>query len=265
MKKKYYVIISNDDGIFSAGIRALYEALEPIAEVLIAAPDRQRSGASHAISVDSIITAESVPFGKGRGFAVSGTPADCAKLALFTLAKRKPDLFISGINHGPNMAQFILYSGTVGAAAEAAILGIPAMAFSVDDYKPEDFSFCVSYIRQVALNVLEKRIRIKKHSLLNINIPYRQEGHIKGVKMLPKGLLEYGEKYILDKKRKGKNKSYFWHITGRTRKRKGEPATDADGLEKGYITVTSLSFDLNDRKYMNKLGTKGFEIKKGGF
>jgi 5'-nucleotidase len=260
MRKKYYIVISNDDGISSAGIKALYEAVEPIADVLIAAPDRQRSGASHAISVDSMITAEKKDFGMAEAFAISGTPADCAKLALFALVRRKPDLFISGVNHGPNMAQFILYSGTIGAAAEAAVLGIPAMAFSVDDYNPVDFKFCVSYIRQIALNVLKKKIRIKKHSLLNINIPYRSAGEIKGVKILPRGLLEYDEKYIQDKKKSGGKKSYFWHITGRKRGNRRRP-TDADGLEKGYITVTSLSFDLNDRK---NPGIRGFEIKKGG-
>jgi 5'-nucleotidase len=260
MKKKYYVVISNDDGISSAGIRALYEAVEPIADVLIAAPDRQRSGASHAISVDSMITAEKIKFGKAKAFAISGTPADCAKLALFALAKRKPDLFISGINHGPNMAQFILYSGTIGAAAEAAILGIPALAFSIDDYTPVDFKFCISYIRQVALNVLRKKIRINKHSLLNINIPYRSAGGIKGVKILPKGMLEYDEEYLPDRKKSRGKKSYFWNITGRKRRNRRR-LTDADGLENGYITVTSLSFDLNDKKHP---GTSGFEIKKGG-
>jgi 5'-nucleotidase len=263
VKKKYFVIISNDDGISSAGIKALYKAIEPLADVLVAAPDRQRSGASHAISVDSKIIARKFGFGKADAFAISGTPADCAKLALFTLSGRKPDLFISGVNHGPNMAQFILYSGTIGAAAEAAILGIPALAFSIDEYKPEDFDFCISYIRGVAANVLAKKIRIKPHILLNINIPYRHAEGIKGVKILPRGMLEYEEKYVLQKENKRKNKSYFWHIIGRKRGRR-RVITDADGLERGYITVTPLSFDLNDRKYLESMEISGFEIKKGG-
>jgi 5'-nucleotidase len=262
VKKKYFIIISNDDGISASGIRALYDAIEPLADVLVAAPDRQRSGASHAISVDSKITAREFSFGRANAFAISGTPADCAKLALFTLAGRKPDLFISGINHGPNMAQFILYSGTIGAAAEAAILGIPALAFSVDEYKPENFDFCRSYIRGIAANVLAKKIRIKPHTLLNINIPYRQADEIKGVKILPRGMLEYEEKYVLQKEDKRKKKSYFWHIIGRKRGRRGV-ITDADGLERGYITVTPLSFDLNDRKYLENMKVSGFEIKKG--
>jgi len=258
LKKKYYVVISNDDGIQSDGLKAVHEALKPIADVIISAPDIQRSGASHSISCINPIKVRNIHYNGSRAHAVSGTPADCAKLALLSLARRKPDLLISGINHGPNIAQFILYSGTVGAAAEAAILGIPAIAFSIDSYEPKDFVFAVKYIRQIALKVLKGKIKIKKHTMLNINFPDRKEGDIKGVKILPKGLNEYAEKYVKKIGKKGQD-SYYWHILGKKIKRKKQ-LTDADGVEAGYITITPLYFDLNDADAIIKLKQKDFII-----
>lgn len=258
MKKKYFVVISNDDGIKSDGLKAVYEALAPIADVLVSAPDTQRSGASHSISCLNIIKVRRVNYGNSKAYAVAGTPADCAKLALLKFAKRKPDLLISGINHGPNIAQFILYSGTVGAAAEAVILGIPAIAFSIDAYEPKDFSFAVSYVRKIALKVLQGAIKVEKHTMLNINFPDKKEGEIKGVKILPKGLHEYAEQYI----KKGGNRdktAYYWHIVGKKTKRKRH-LTDADGVEAGFVTVTPLSFDLNTDKVRLKLKLNDFSI-----
>ena len=255
MKKKYLVVISNDDGITSAGLRAVYDALKPVADVVVSAPDAQRSGAAHSISCTESVKVKRVDYDGSKAYAVSGTPADCAKLALLNFVKRKPDLFISGVNHGPNIAQFILYSGTVGAAAEAAILGIPAMAFSIDAYEPKDFTFAVKYIRQIALKVLEGSIKIKKHTLLNINFP---AGDIKGVKILPKGLHEYAEKYDI-KVKAGDDTAYYWHIIGKKEKRK-KHITDADGVEAGYITVTPLNFDLNDDESRVKLNLKKFQL-----
>ena len=251
VKKKYFCVISNDDGITAAGLKAVYEALEPLADILVSAPDTQRSGASHSISCDRSIRVKKVRYGSGQAYSVSGTPADCAKLALLTFAKRKPDLFISGVNHGPNIAQFVLYSGTVGAAAEAAILGVPALAFSIDEYAPENFVAAVQYIRKIALKVLQGGIRIKKHTLLNVNFPDTRNGTVKGVKIMPKGFYEYAEKYI--KKSGGKNgTSYYWHIIGKKTIRKTH-LTDADAVSGGFITITPLDFDLNDDEARVKL------------
>jgi 5'-nucleotidase len=251
MKKKYYIILSNDDGIKSAGLKALYDAVSGIAEILVVAPDAQRSGASHSISVSNPIKAVKRDYYGSKAYAVSGTPADCAKMGLLKFAKKKPDLLLSGINHGPNMAQFILYSGTVGAAAEAALLGIPAMAFSINEYEPEDFGFAVKYIRKMVLSILSKKIRIKPHSVLNINLPYKKEDEIKGIKVLPKGLREYEEKYVKGQG-SGAAAYYYWHIIGKKIKREKDK-TDADALEKGFITITPLHFDLNDNESLKKL------------
>ncbi len=258
MKKKYYVVISNDDGIRSSGLKAVYEAIKPIADIVVSAPDSQRSGAAHSISCLNPIKVRQIPYGGSKAYAVAGTPADCAKLALLKFVKRKPDLLISGINHGPNISQFILYSGTVGAAAEAAILGIPALAFSIDNYEPEDFSFAINYIRQIALKVLEGRIKMKKYTMLNINFPGKKSGKIKGVKILPKGLHEYGEKYI-KKAERNKRTVYYWHIIGKKTKRK-KHLTDSDGVEAGFITVTPLDFDLNNNEAMAQLDPGSFAV-----
>jgi 5'-nucleotidase len=261
MKKQYYCVISNDDGIKSAGLKAVFEALKPIADILVCAPDSQRSGASHSISCVNSIRVRKVKYYGSKAYAVSGTPADCAKLALLTFTKRKPGLFISGINHGPNTAQFILYSGTVGAAAEAAILGIPAIAFSIDSYEPEDFNFAVKYISKIALKILKGRLKIKKHTLLNINFPDEKTNGIKGVKILPKGLNEYAEKYIKKSAGTGSglNTDYYWHIVGKKTKRVRHK-TDADGVEAGFVTVTPLNFDLNDEQARTKLNINDFLI-----
>jgi 5'-nucleotidase len=258
LKKKYFIIISNDDGIQSAGLKALYDALIPIADILVAAPDSQRSGASHSISIANPIKTVNVKYWKSKAYAISGTPADCAKLSILKLALRNPDLFISGINHGPNIAQFILYSGTVGAAAEAAMLGVPSMAFSIDAYEPQNFDFAVKYIQKIALKVLTGKIKFRRHSLLNINLPDKTESGIKGVKILPKGRNEYKEKYI--RKISTKNGiNYYWQIVGRQRKKNGK-MTDADGVEAGFITITPLDFDLNDRESKARLKPGSFRI-----
>jgi 5'-nucleotidase len=255
---KPLIVISNDDGIKSEGLKVLYEAVYGLGDVLIAAPDRERSGASHSLSVIKPIRTKKVKFGRARAYAVSGTPVDCAKLALLSLAERKPDLLLSGINHGPNTAQFILYSGTIGAAAEAAILGIPALAFSIDSYAPENWTFAVDFIRRFVSAVLDRKIRMKKHTLLNVNLPYRPGRDVKGVKILPRGGNEYGETYkMLGRDKKGNAR--YRHIIMEKTKRKTD-RYDADGVESGYVTVTSLKFDLNDAEFMKKMKKAGLNI-----
>ena len=183
---------------------------------------------------------------------------DCAKLALYKLAKRKPDIFISGINHGPNTAQFIFYSGTIGAAAEAALLGIPAMAFSIDSYEPKQWAFAEKFISSMVKMVLSGKIKIRKHMLLNINIPQSKSGDIKGIKILQGGKLDYRESYVFIGK-DGTGKRMYRHMTAGRIKRKGE-ITDSDGIENGFITITPLKFDLNDRESMKKLKDAGLKL-----
>lgn len=251
---KPLIILSNDDGIKAKGLKVLYEAVEGQGDIIIAAPDRQRSGASHALSVADPIKVTRVKFGRAKAYAVSGTPVDCAKIALLSLAKRRPALLVSGINHGPNIAQFILYSGTIGAAAEAAILGIPAVAFSIDSYVPSEWEYARRYIKYFVSGVLKGEIPVKKHLLLNVNFPHLKQGLIKGVKILPRGGNEFREKYRAVKKGPGGGIFYMHDILERVNKGRG--MSDAGGVEKGYITVTPLNFGLNDSGFIKALKKK---------
>jgi 5'-nucleotidase len=254
--KKPLIILSNDDGIGSDGLKKMYEAVEGLGDIVIAAPDRQRSGASHALSVIDRIKVKKVRFEGAAAYSVSGTPVDCAKLALLNLAGRKPALLLSGINHGPNIAQFILYSGTIGAAAEAAILGIPAVAFSIDSYEPFEWDYAVGYIRGMVKKVLSGSITMRKHTLLNVNFPHVPANRVKGVKVLPRGGNEFKERYIAVRKTAG---SVIYRHVISARKKGKKISSDAGGVETGYVTVTALDFRLNDPAAMKALKKKIFK------
>ncbi|HRU39630.1 MAG TPA: 5'/3'-nucleotidase SurE [Candidatus Goldiibacteriota bacterium] len=256
--RKPLIILTNDDGIKSDGLKVLYEAVEGLGDILIAAPDRQRSGASHALSVIDEIRVKRLAFKDAEAYSVSGTPVDCAKLALLKLAKRKPSLVLSGINHGPNIAQFILYSGTIGAAAEAAVLGIPAVAFSIDSYVPEEWEYGRGFVRKFVSALLGKKIPLKRHSLINVNLPHLKPCGIRGIKVLPRGGVLYGEKYDMVSAKGGASK-YRHIITDKKKSKKNR--FDADGVENGYVTVTGLNFDLNDISFMRKLSkSRGLRV-----
>lgn len=249
--KRPYIILSNDDGIKSAGLKAVFNSVSGMADILVVAPDRERSGASHSFSIwPAVLRAKRVEYGGARAYSVSGTPVDCAKLALYRLAERDPDLFISGINHGPNTAQFIFYSGTIGAAAEAALLGIPSIAFSIDSYEPKEWSFAAELVKKIVGAVLQGGVKIRGRLLLNVNIPDTESAKIRGIKALPGGRLDYGENYIRIRNSGGAAR-YRHVVTGKVKRRAG--MTDSDGIESGYVTITPLKFDLNDRKSLKKI------------
>ena len=249
ISEKPLIVISNDDGIKAKGIKALYNEFIKFADVFVIAPESEKSGASHSVTIHNRLKVKKVKFGTGTGYSVAGTPADCVKLAIFNLCKRTPDIVVSGINHGPNYGKFIIYSGTVGAATEAALLGIPSAAASINDYeKDADFERAAVATADIVRKVLAGKVRIKKYSLLNINVP-ASTVKIKGIKVTHKANDVFREKYIA-KKHKGKT-VYFWHVVERVRV-KG-PASDIDWVDDGYITVTPLHFDLTDRKSLKQL------------
>lgn len=249
--KKPYILISNDDGIKAEGLRELAGAMAGFAEVIICAPDTEKSGYSHAISILHDLKPVKVKFKDFKAYAINGTPADCVKLGVLALAKKKPDLVVSGINHGPNNGRFILYSGTVGAAAEGAIMGIPAIAVSLASYADKrDFKTAAAYAAKTAKAVTQGKVTIPNHSMLNINVPDASAVKIKGVKFMDKGRCEYEEKYIK------KGSGYRLYIGDRIRIGGFADKADSHALEQGYITITPLSFDLNDRKLMKLIKAK---------
>ena len=246
---KKYVILTNDDGIHSKGLKILYNAIKDIAEVFVIAPAIEKSGASHSLTVWDVIKVKKVKFEDTYAYSVYGSPADCAKIALLTLAKRKPDLLISGTNHGPNICQFILYSGTIGAAAEGARMNIPSVSFSVDNFNPDDFSSAKKIIKKIIKLVFNKKIKIKKGTVLNVNIPYLNENKIKGIKVIKAGNIEYKEMYKVQKKKKI---LFFRHIIGKKNPNR-KINNDAQALMKGYVTITPLKFDFNDYDNIKQL------------
>lgn len=249
--KKPFILIANDDGIKAEGLWELVDAMAEFAEVMICAPDKEKSGYSHAISIFRTLKPVKVRFKGFNAYAINGTPADCVKLGVLALAEKKPDLVVSGINHGPNNGRFILYSGTVGAAAEAAIMGIPAMAVSLAAYADKmDFRTAAVYAGKIAKAVIRGEIILSGHSMLNINVPDASAVKIKGVEFKDKGKCEYEQKYIK------KGKGYRLYIGGRTKSAARTGRVDSHALEQGYITVTPISFDLNDKKLMKQIKSR---------
>ncbi len=252
MKKRPLILVSNDDGIKAAGLKSIAAEVSCFADVVVAAPSFQQSGKSHAISIQGTLVAKKANFGEIKAYSINGTPADCVKLALFSLCKRKPDLVISGINHGPNFGKFIIYSGTIGAAAEAALIGTPALSISLDDYysKKPDFSRASKWGGGIARMICEGKLKPEKHTIINVNIPGPECGFIKGIKVIPRDLSEYRE-YFSEEKR-GRVSHYTWHIDERSRNNvKG--MTDTDAVRSGYVSVTPIHFELTHYSSIGKL------------
>ena len=208
MEKKLSILVSNDDGIFSDGLGMLVKELQTIATVTIVAPESQQSAVGHAITMHRPLRVREVSKeGKFFGYAVDGTPADCVKLAIRHLMKKKPDLVISGINHGSNTAISVIYSGTVSAATEGTILGIPSFAVSLTTFEPNaDFTYAAKFACRLALNVIEHGL--PNGTLLNVNVPPVPENEIRGVVVTRQGKSMWNDEF--ESRRDPGNKQYFW-------------------------------------------------------
>ena len=237
------ILISNDDGINAPGIRALAEILIDVGECWIAAPKDEQSGVSHAISIRHPVRAIEVPFKVGdsnvKAFSVEGTPVDCVKLALDHLLPRKPDIVVSGINQGPNAAINTIYSGTVSAALEGAILGINAIAFSLGAWKGGDFYAAKSHIQNIVKKVLVHPM--PAGSLLNVNIPDLPEEQLKGTKVTRQAESRWQESFV--ERFDPMDKPYYW-IAGEFINLDDGEDTDLAALDQGWISVTPIRPDL---------------------
>jgi 5'-nucleotidase len=251
------ILISNDDGIESDGIKALWREIRSFANVIVAAPHAQQSAIGHAITIADPIRASRNLIDKNfYGYAVEGTPADSVKLAVRTLLKgKKIDLLISGINHGSNTAVNIIYSGTVSAATEGTILGIPSIAISLTSYTSNKFSFAAKFASKLAKKVL--REGLPKGTLLNVNIPTVPESKIKGVLVTRQGKSFWNDRYVsrLDPNKR----EYFW-LTGKMAVKDKGLEYDEIAVNENYISITPVHYDLTDYKMMEKL--KEWELKK---
>jgi 5'-nucleotidase len=230
------ILLTNDDGVKAEGLLSLFHSLSNSNEVMIVAPDRERSAASHSLSLRKPLRAKKIG---ERITMVNGTPTDCVILAINTLLEEKPDLIISGINHGPNIGDDVTYSGTVGAALEGAIMDIPSIAISVSDEKEPDFDACSRVI--LLLIELFKVEVIPKGVFLNINVPKDP----KGIRITRLGKKLYNN--IIEKRdnRVYEIDGYPVHIV--------EEGTDVEMIERGYISITPLKPDMTDYKTIEKI------------
>ncbi|GAA0894821.1 5'/3'-nucleotidase SurE [Fulvivirga kasyanovii] len=240
--KRPLILVSNDDGITSKGIRTLVEVMKELGEVVVVAPDSPQSGMGHAITIGNTLRLEETDiFGDVTAYECSGTPADCVKLAKhFVLKDRRPDLVVSGINHGSNTSISILYSGTMSAAIEGAIEGMPAIGFSLCDYSSDaDFSHTREYVKKITQTVLEKGLA--KGVALNVNFPPKRNENIKGIKICRQARAKWQEEF--DQRYDPNGRRYFWLAGNFVNFDKGED-NDEWSIANNYVSVVPCLFDL---------------------
>tara|TARA_R110002020_G_scaffold275399_8_gene490623 strand:- start:1600 stop:2382 length:783 start_codon:yes stop_codon:yes gene_type:complete len=251
---KPLILVTNDDGITAPGIRTLIEVMKTIGDVVVVAPDSPQSGMGHAITVSDTIYCDPIKQKKNVShieYSCSGTPADCVKIATQEIMQRKPDICVSGINHGSNSSINVIYSGTMSAAVEAGVEGIPAIGFSLMDYSlTADFSACKKYIKSITKNVLKNGLA--KGIVLNVNIPKLSEKEIKGIKICRQANAQWKENF--DKRKNPQGRDYYW-LTGEfVNEDKGED-TDEWALAEGYVSVVPVQFDLTAHHFIKELNS----------
>jgi len=239
---KPLILVSNDDGVTSRGIRVLVNIMENLGEVVVVAPDKPQSGMGHAITIGETLRLEEEDiFANIKAYKCSGTPADCVKLAKhYILNERRPDLVVSGINHGPNTSISILYSGTMSAAIEAAIEGMPSIGFSLcDSSNDADFSHVEPFVESITRQVLAKGL--PKGVALNVNIPSNRNGPIKGLKICRQARAKWQEEF--DQRIDPNGRTYFWMTGNFVNFDKGED-NDEWAIANNYVSIVPCLFDL---------------------
>ena len=251
-KDKPLILVTNDDGVTAPGIRALVEAMLPLGNIVVVAPDSPQSGMGHAITIDKPLRLKPIQLFEGIDtWQCTGTPVDCVKLAVDKVLHRKPDLCVSGINHGANSSINVIYSGTMSAAMEAAIEGIPAIGFSHLDYSFDaDFEACKQIANTVAAAVLKQGL--PENTLLNVNIPKLPMAKIKGIKVCRQASGKYDEEFA--ERIDPRNTKYYW-LTGRFAISDNGEDTDEWALSQGYVSVVPTQFDLTAHHAIPRLST----------
>lgn len=250
-RKKPVILITNDDDITAPGIHALVEAVKPLGEIVVVAPDRAQSGMGHAITIGVPLRLQKMDlFDPGiEAYQCSGTPVDCVKLARDKILHGPPDICLSGINHGANHSINIIYSGTMSAAMEAAIEGIPSIGFSSLDYSYEaDFTMAKKIAYRLTKKLLEGKI--KGNTLLNVNIPDIAEHQLKGIRICRQANAKWVEEF--DERHDPHGKKYYW-LTGRFQNLDEGDDTDVKALENNYVSVVPVQFDLTNYALKEKL------------
>ena len=246
------ILVTNDDGISAPGIRNLVEAVQGLGKVVVVAPDKPQSGMGHAITIGVPLRMHKVPFFDhlvADAYQCTGTPVDCVKLAVDKILHKKPDLCISGINHGANHSINVIYSGTMSAAVEAAIESIPSIGFSLLDYSLEaDFRAARQYCRIIVEQMLKKIP--DKHTVLNVNIPIATPEEIKGIKICRQAYAKYEEDFL--ERIDPHGRKYYW-LTGEFVNFDEGTDTDVWALANNFISVVPVQFDLTHYKQKAQL------------
>lgn len=238
------ILVTNDDGVYSPGLRALADAMATLGDAVIVAPDRNRSAVGHALTLEQPLRAEEIEPGI---FAVDGTPTDCVNLGIHGLMMQRPDLVVSGINSGSNMGDDITYSGTVSAAMEASLMGIPAIAVSLDakTFSDVDLVTATEFVVELARQVIKKGL--PPDTFLNVNVP---TGGCRGVEITRQGKRRYGQAIIVNEDPRGRK--YYW-IGGSSVGFEDIPGTDCCAVSRGYISVTPLHTNLTSDSFCEGL------------
>ena len=249
MRKRLNILITNDDGIHAPGIYALKGALEKIADVLVVAPDTERSAVGHAITLsDPLRVTEIHKENAFFGYAVNGTPADCVKLGLRCLTERSIDVVVSGINMGPNTATNIMYSGTVSAAAEAVIMGVPGLAVSLTSFDIQEFKYSCSLAQKLVKKIVENGL--PEGTLLNVNVPPLLPDEIEGIVITRQGKGRYEE--FFDKRIDPNNRTYYW-MTGKRMDLDHDDDIDDVVIRHKKVSITPVRYELTDTDMLQKL------------
>lgn len=253
------ILITNDDGINAEGIYVLHKAMAQLGEVFIVAPDRERSASGHAITVHHPLRVEKakMEFAQ-KAWMVDGTPSDCVKIAVNALLDAPPDLVVSGINRGPNLGSDVLYSGTVSAAIEGVILGLPSIAVSLAAYENTDYTFAAEFTKRIAILLQTKKM--PENTLLNINIPNLPREDLAGVAITKLGERKYEN--IFEARKDPRGRTYYWlagdvldcqcHLPG-------EIDCDVAAIRNNMVSITPIHFDLTNYQLLDEL--KAWEIK----
>jgi len=232
------ILVTNDDGIHAPALVALAEALSGLGQVTVVVPDRDQSATSHSLTLHRPLRIHR--HGDGR-FSIDGTPTDCVLIAFNGLLEQRPDVVVSGINHGPNMGEDVFYSGTVAAAIEGAMQGVPAIAASLVTREPADFNEPARFVARLTAEVLARHLGGKR--VLNVNLPHRPWGEVRGVRPTRLGTRVYSDTLVAKTDPRGR--AYYW-IGGEDPVWEASEGTDVHAVREGYVSITPLSLDLTD-------------------
>lgn len=248
-----HILLTNDDGILAPGIRALWQELSKVFRISVVAPDSEKSASSQAITVHHPIWVDKHPLDNQDicAWRVGGTPTDCVKIALEALLLNdQPDIIVSGINQGSNLGTDVLYSGTVSAAIEGALHGLPSVAMSLDSWQSFDFTAAAKTARKVVETMMNKEL--PPNTLLNVNVPALPENQLKGIAITKLGIRSYENTF--ERRQDPRGRTYYW-MSGQVSETENAPDSDIVAVKNGKISVTPIHFDLTNYGIMNLLET----------